>query len=329
MLRLRRISLSLFLLASSSWAQPMHDHGIPEQLGKVSFPISCAPAAQQQFNRGVALLHSFAYADAEQTFRSVALADPRCGMAHWGAAMTYFHPVWSPSLPPSTFPLGQKEMLQATRLGANSDIERQFLHALALLYQDAAGLTPAARTIVYEQAMAAVAQRNRRDVEAQVFYALALLANASPADRTHARQKQAIDILEPLNREYPNHPGIAHYLIHACDSQELAQRGLPAARAYARIAPSSPHALHMPSHIFTRLGLWDDSIHSNLASRQSAHQHGDIMGELHAMDYLAYAYLQTGRDREVAQLVQEVKGYAEAGYEQLRNRLCGHRDSYS
>jgi tetratricopeptide (TPR) repeat protein len=307
MLRLCQVTLSLLFIASLSSAQQMHDHGIPEKLGKVSFPISCAPSVQEEFNRGVALLHSFAYTSAEQTFQGIAKMDPQCGMAHWGVAMTYFHQVWSPSLPPPTFPTGQKEMLEATRLSAKSERERQFIHALGALYQESDGLTTSMRTVAYEQAMAEVARENSRDVESQVFYALALLANASPTDKTHAKQKQAIDLLEPLDREYPNHPGIAHYLIHACDSQELAERGLPAARAYAQIAPSAPHALHMPSHIFTRLGLWNDSIESNLASRQAAHQHGDVMQELHAMDYLVYAYLQTGRDKDVSQVIQDMK----------------------
>ncbi|WP_260735684.1 tetratricopeptide repeat protein [Tunturiibacter lichenicola] len=317
MLRRQRVSLTLlFVLLSiafllfvtpQSSAQEAHDHGAPEKLGTVSFPISCEPAVQEQFNRGVALLHSFAYASAEQTFRGIVQAYPQCGMAHWGVAMTYFHPVWSPSLPPSTFPAGQKEMLEATRLGANSDREREFIHALGVLYQQSDALTPAMRTLAYEQAMAKVAKHNSNDLESQVFYALAILANVSPSDKTHAKQKQAIAILEPLYAEYPNHPGIAHYLIHACDSQELAERGLPAARAYAQIAPSAPHALHMPSHIFTRLGLWDDSIASNLASRQAARQHGDTREELHAMDYLAYAYLQTGHYEEVSQIIQDIK----------------------
>ena len=152
-----------------------------------------------------------------------------------------------------------------------------------------------------------MAAENRTDTEAQVFYALALLANASPTDKTHAKQKQAADLLEPLYREYPQHPGIPHYLIHAYDNAELAARGLPAARAYAKIAPSAPHALHMPSHIFTRLGLWDDSIASNRAARQAAHQQGDTGEELHAMDYLVYAYLQEGRDKEAEAVIQELK----------------------
>ncbi len=297
-------------VASLSSAQEVHDHGIPEQLGKVSFPISCAPAVQEQFNRAVALLHSFAYASAEEAFQVVAKKDPQCGMAHWGVAMTYFHQVWSPSLPPETFPLGQREMLEATRLGAGSDRERQFIHALGLLFQDSPGLKLSQRTLAYEQGMAEVAQQNTKDVESQVFYAVSLLSNASPVDKTHVKQKQAIGVLEPLYRDHPNHPGIAHYLIHACDSQELAQRGLPAARAYAQIAPSAPHALHMPSHIFTRLGLWNDSIQSNLASRKAAHQHGDTMQELHAMDYLVYAYLQTGREEDAIQINREMTAMA-------------------
>src|SRR5258708_21043999 len=155
--------------------------------------------------------------------------------------------------------------------------------------------------------MGGLAAKNRNDVEAQVFYALALLANASPADKTHAKQKQAANLLEPLDRAYPQHPGVPHYLIHACDNAELASKGLPAARVSSQIAPSAPHELHMPSHIFTRLGLWDDSITSNLAAREAAHQQADTGEELHAMDYLVYAYLQSGRDKDAAQVIQQLK----------------------
>jgi hypothetical protein len=158
-----------------------------------------------------------------------------------------------------------------------------------------------------------LAEANPKDVETQVFYALALISNASPLDKTHEKQKQAADILEPLFRKYPDHPGVPHYLIHACDSQELASRGLPAAKDYARIAPSAPHALHMPSHIFTRLGLWDDSIASNLAPKAAAKRQGDLGEELHAMDYLVYAYLQTGRDQDAAQVIQQLKAMQNFG----------------
>ena len=177
--------------------------------------------------------------------------------------------------------------------------------------------------------MSDLASGNSKDVEAQVFYALALLANASPADKTHAKQKQAAELLEPLDREYPQHPGIPHYLIHAYDNAELAPKGLPAARAYAQIAPSAPHALHMPSHIFTRLGLWDDSIASNLAAKEAAHQQGDTGEELHAMDYLVYAYLQSGRDNEAAQVIQQLKNMPELERQRFQDVVRRYGDARS
>jgi tetratricopeptide (TPR) repeat protein len=302
--------LSALLLATvvlSPAQEEMHDHGVPETLGTVSFPVSCAPAMQPQFNRAVALLHSFAYAAAQQAFEAVVAQDPGCAMAHWGEAMTYYHPVWPQPLPASTFAAGQKEVLTAEKLGSKIDRERQFIHALSLIYVDDDDRTYVARAEKYEQAMAALADSNRNDTESQIFYALALLGSASPADKTHARQKKAIELLLPIYQAHPNHPGVAHYLIHACDNQELALRGLPVARAYAKIAPSVPHALHMPSHIFTQLGLWDDSIQSNLASRHAAQVQGNTQAELHDMDYLVYAYLQMGRDAEAKQVVDDLK----------------------
>jgi hypothetical protein len=302
-----RILLTLLLIVPFSIAQETHSHSAPEKLGNVSFPISCAPAVQEQFNRGVALLHSFAYAAAEDAFASVAKRDPRCAMAHWGMAMAYFHQLWEPPISPAAISIAQKEIQRAQEIGTASECERQFINALALVYQDAATVPYRTRVLNYEHAMRELASENKKDTEAQVFYALALLANASPADKTHARQKQAADLLEPLGRSCPEHPGIPHYLIHAYDNAELAPRGLPAARAYSQIAPTAPHALHMPSHIFTRLGLWDDSIVSNLAAREAARQQGDTGEELHAMDYLVYACLQSRRDKEAAQVIQQLK----------------------
>ncbi len=302
-----RILLILLFIFPFSAAQETHSHLAPEKLGKVSFPISCAPAVQEQFDRGVALLHSFAYTAAESAFQGVAELDPRCAMAHWGTAMSYFHQLWEPPILPTTISIAQKEIQRAQQMGAGSERERQFIHALGLIYQDAATVPYHTRALNYERAMSDLASENRKDVEAQVFYALALLANASPADKTHAKQKQAVNLLEPLDRAYPQHPGIPHYLIHACDNAELAPKGLPAAKAYSEIATSAPHALHMPSHIFTRLGLWEDSIASNVAAREAAHQQGDTGEELHAMDYLVYAYLQSGRDKDAAQVIQELK----------------------
>lgn len=297
----------LALIASPALADEAHDHGVPEKLGDVSFPVSCAPSVQASFNRAVALLHSFAYAPAGQAFQAIVQKDPHCAMAYWGLAMVHFHPVWSPPLPQESFGQAQQDMQRAADIGAASEREAGFIHAGGVLFQDTPGLKAGQRTDAYEQAMAKVASDNPTDMESQVFYALALLSNASPADKTHAKQKRAIAILEPLFRAHPDHPGLAHYMIHACDSEELAKQGLPAARVYAKIAPSAPHALHMPSHIFTRLGLWDDSIQSNLASQASAHRQGDAMGELHAMDYLVYAYLQEGRDTDAEHVVDEVK----------------------
>jgi tetratricopeptide (TPR) repeat protein len=307
MLKLCRVSLTLLLIVPLSSAQETHDHGTPEKLGKVSFPTSCAPAVQQQFNRGVALLHSFAYSAAEKTFETIAQQDPHCAMAHWGAAMSYFRQLWEPQILPATTSLGQKHIQLAEKIGARTERERQFIQALALIYRDADTVPYNTRASNYEHAMSALAQSYSSDVEAQVFYALAILANESPTDKTHAKQKQALAILEPLDRAYPDHPGIPHYLIHACDNAELASTGLPAARAYSLIAPSAPHALHMPSHIFTQLGLWDDSIASNLASQAAAHHQGNTREELHAMDYLVYAYLQTGRDQQAYQVLRQLK----------------------
>ncbi len=309
---LGRVFLTLLFFAPFCLvAQEAHEHSAPEMLGEVSFPISCRPAVQQQFDRGVALLHSFAYSAAENAFRGVADQDHGCAMAHWGVAMTYFHQLWDPPISPATISIAQHEIQRAQQIGTSSERERQFINALALIYQDAGTVPYHARVANYEHAMSSLAAKNRRDTEAQVFYALALLANESPTDQTHAKQKQAADLLEPLYGAYPQHPGIPHYLIHAYDNAELAPRGLAAARVYSKIAPSTPHALHMPSHIFTRLGLWQDSIASNLAARDAAHRQGDTGEELHAMDYLVYAYLQAGREAAAFEVVQQLRSMQE------------------
>ena len=299
--------LALALLTGFSAAQEMHDHGTPEQLGQVSFPTSCSPAVQAQFVRGVALLHSFAYADAKAAFESVAQADPHCAMAHWGIAMSYFHQLWDPPIAPANLSPGHQEMQGAQQISGGSERERGFISALAVIYDTDGNVPYATRAQHYTQAMKAVAAANPNNVESQVFYALALLSTAPPSDKMHANQKLAFAVLEPLYAKYPQHPGLAHYLIHASDNAEMASQGLPAAQAYAKIAPSAPHALHMPSHIFTRLGMWDDSIASNIASQEAARRHGDTGEQLHAMDYLVYAYLQSGRETEAAQVIQQLK----------------------
>jgi tetratricopeptide (TPR) repeat protein len=312
-----RIKVSLFsawLIAltltvsfpSLSSAQETHDHGLPETLGEVSFPITCGAAVQLEFDRAVALLHSFAYTPAEKAFREVAERDPKCAMAHWGIAMAKFHQLWEPQIAPDMISVGETEIRKAKELGSPSQRESALINALGRVFEGAPGVPYRTRAFNYERAMSDIAAANQQDVEIQVFYALSLLANASPADKTHAKQKQAVEVLDPLYRAYPKHPGIPHYIIHACDNSELANLGLPAARVYAKIAASAPHALHMPSHIFTRLGLWDDSIASNLAAKDAAHQQGDTGEELHAMDYLVYAYLQKGSDADAAAVLRDL-----------------------
>lgn len=303
--------LALLLFSSLSLTPRVsqtHDHPLPEHLGLVSFPISCGPAAQSEFGRGVALLHSFAYSAAESAFKKVAVEDPGCAMAHWGTAMTYFHQLWDPPITPSTFSLGQREIQRAQQVPGGSDRERRFIRALALFYEQGFDAVPySERVSRYEGAMAELAAAYPHDTESQVFYGLALLAAESPFDKSHAKQKLAARILVPLFRRYPQHPGIAHYVIHACDNQEMALQGLAAARSYSKIAPSAPHALHMPSHIFTRLGMWSDSIASNQAAQAAARSQGDIGEELHAMDYLVYAYLQEGRELEAKRVIGQLE----------------------
>jgi tetratricopeptide (TPR) repeat protein len=306
---MRRLSLLFIFILPGSWlcAKELPHNQAPERLGTVSFSTSCAPTIQKDFARGIALLHSFAYATAQSEFRSVAERDPHCAMAHWGIAMTYFHELWEPPVSEANFPLGQQEIKQAKQIGAPTDRERRYINALASIYQDAS-IPYRTRVLNYERAMGEVAAADRNDIEGQVFYALSLLATALPTDKTHANQKRALEVLQPLYKKYPEHPGIAHYMIHACDNAELASRGLAPARVYSRIAPSVPHALHMPSHIFTRLGLWKDSIDSNLAASAAARKEGDLGEELHAMDYLVYAYLQEKRDDEAEKVIEQLKG---------------------
>ncbi|PYL54182.1 MAG: hypothetical protein DMF29_06795 [Verrucomicrobia bacterium] len=282
-----------------------HDHPVPEKLGTVQFPTSCSGKEQKSFERAVALLHSFAYSAAEKAFSDVIKADPNCAMAHWGVAMTYFHPLWPPPIAEADVVRGQAEIERAAQLGG-SDREREFIAALSLIYaQDSAPHRDHVNR--YTAAMGKLAERNPDDVECQVFYALALIASASPSDTTHTNEKKATALLEPLFRKYPQHPGIPHYLIHAYDNAEMASRGVEAARIYAQIAPSAPHALHMPSHIYTRLGMWQESIASNMAARKAAHEQGDIGEELHAMDYLMYANLQVGRDQDAARVLDDLR----------------------
>jgi tetratricopeptide (TPR) repeat protein len=282
---------------SPAFAQHEHPAGDPTKLGKVNFPVSCDVSVQAQFTSAVAMLHSFWYEKASETFAAVAEKDPTCGMAYWGIAMTYYHPIWQPP-GPADLKAGTAAMEKAKLVGAKAQRERDYIAAVETFYRDSDKLDHATRAQAYERAMEQLQARYPDDHEAAIFHALALLATAPPTDKTYANQKKAGAILEPLFAQEPEHPGIAHYIIHAYDYPPLAQGALDAARRYAKIAPDSPHALHMPSHIFTRLGLWQESIDSNLASAASAKKNNAPGNELHAKDYLIYAYLQGAQDRE-------------------------------
>ncbi len=286
-----------------------------ERLGTVRFVTSCAPAVQPQFDRAVALLHSFHLDAAVGAFTEVAAADPACGMAHWGVAMAWLgNPL---AAPPSARGLkeGSAAVDRAKAAGARTDREREYIAAIEMIYKDADRVDHRTRTLAYERAMEQIAARNPTDREAAVFYALALNITLDPNDKTYANQLKAAGILEKVFAEQPDHPGVAHYLIHSYDFPPIAAKGLPAAKRYAGIAPAAPHALHMPSHIFTRVGSWQESIDTNRASAKAAADTLAASGAqsglrsyegLHASDYMMYGYLQLGRDREARALVEEV-----------------------
>jgi hypothetical protein len=269
-----------------------------EEFGTVDFPTSCKPAVQADFNRSVAILHSFWYERARTEFEKVAASDPACAIAQWGIAMTYWHPLWGPP-DKDALEKGTVAARKAESLNAKSEREREYIAAINAYYHDWQKYNPHERAVAYSQAMEKVYTDYPKDVEADCFYALSLDAAALPSDTTYANQKKAGAILEKVFKAHPNHPGAAHYIIHSYDYPSLAAKALPAARRYASIAPAAAHALHMPSHIFTRLGLWQDSIHSNLASIAAAKRalsRGEegLGDELHAMGFLCYAYLQLG-----------------------------------
>lgn len=291
-----------------------HAHGPADErkLGKVDFPVSCSPAARAKFTRAVALLHSFWYAEAEKAFGEVAASDPECAMAHWGVAMSVFQQIWAPPTP-EEFQRGLAAVEKLRAAPPKTDRERDWAAAITTYFTDADRLNHGARKLAYEKAMERLAARHPQDREASIFYALALIGTAPPNDKTYLNQKKAAAILNRILPEQPEHPGIAHYVIHSFDYPALAELALPAARAYSKIAPDSPHALHMPSHIFTRLSLWKDSIASNLASAEAAKRHvarthpgAASFDQVHALDYLEYAYLQRGQDQKAAEVLREI-----------------------
>ncbi len=299
------------LLVASALAlavPPAHsDHAPQPLLGRVAFQTSCKPAAQMLSERGLAWLHSFEYEEAERAFTQAAVADPGCGIAHWGVAMSNYHPLWAPPTP-AEFVKGTTALAKARAGQKTSKREREYIAALGTFFADS-GLTDyKTRVLAYETAMERLHRDYPADQEAAVLYALSLIAaGLLDDDPKFERETRSAAILNAVVARAPDHPGAAHYLIHGFDYPSLAHLAVPAARRYAKIAPASAHAQHMPSHIFTRLGLWDDAIRSNKAAEAAARSYatarampGSWDERLHAMDYLVYAYLQTGRDREAA-----------------------------
>jgi tetratricopeptide (TPR) repeat protein len=317
---MKRIAFTLAALCALSPVGLAHAHEdhvheamSAEKLGTVNFPISVDAGTQTAFNRAVALLHSFEYGQAERGFRSIADHDPGCAMAFWGIAMCNYHPIWGPTTQ-DDFERGRAAFETAAKVGGKTDREQSYIAAIGAYYKDADRVDASARKVAYEKAMEQHHARFPDDLEGTVFYALSILGTAPTTDKTYATQKRAAALLNSVLPKAPDHPGVAHYLIHSLDYPGLAELALPAARAYAKIAPSAPHAQHMPSHIFTRLGLWDESIRSNLAARQAAR---DVMArtspgstyfeELHAADYLTYAYLQLGKDADAKRMVETLR----------------------
>jgi hypothetical protein len=296
-----------------------------DQIGQVYFPTSCSAEAQVHFNRAVALLHSFWFPEALKAFHTVLETDSSCAMGYWGIAVSLLGNPLAGAPTPQALQEGAAILLEAKPVGVQSEREYAYLSAIALFYKDVESTAQHTRALAYEQAMERLAARYQDDTEAAIFYALALLSTAPPTDKTYANQLKAAAILEKIFAQQPRHPGVAHYLIHSYDHPPIAAKGLAAARSYARIAPGVPHALHMPSHIFTRLGLWQESIVTNRASavaaknalRATSPAGAASSNALHAMDYLLYGHLQLAQDQAAKRIVDEVQAIQTIDAERL------------
>jgi len=299
--------LAGFFTTTTAYAQ--HDnHGqlAADQIGStnVKFETSCAPAVSDDFNRSIALLHSFWFAEAVAGFEKVLASDADCAMAYWGIALSHWGNPFAGLRSPVQLSRGKAAIDQALTTGTPTERESAWIAAAAELFSDDQSATQRARVLAYEQAMDQIAQEYPDDREATIFYALAVNQTALPADKTYSQQLKAASLLEPLFHADPQHPGLAHYIIHAYDHPPLAEKALDAARRYAALAPAIPHALHMPSHTFTRVGLWKESIETNLRSAEAARESSTAGEELHALDYQTYAYLQTAQDEAASKVVE-------------------------
>jgi hypothetical protein len=307
MLRGKLIATILLTLLACSTRGQEHQHSHDEELGTVHFSTSCNEAAQKQFNRAVALLHSFQFSRAIEGFNTVLAADATCGIAYWGIALSEWSNPFAPGAKDkSQLQAGRESVEHGKTVGAKTDRERAYLDAVATLYSDYESTPQQARLLAYRDSMRQLAAKYPEDHEAQIFFALALAASEDPADKTYAGRLEAGAILEKLFAQEPTHPGLAHYIIHTYDVPALAGRSLVAARRYSEIAPDAPHALHMPSHTFTQTGYWQESIDSNIAAAAAARREHQTAEELHSSDYEIYAYLQTAQDVAAGQIVNSV-----------------------
>ena len=291
------------------FAGAVHAHGVTG-LGKVNFANSCSPAVQEKLQDGVAMLHSFYYSATKRTFEEIAQQDPSCAIAAWGyASILMSNPLAGTGASPKDAADAQTVIEKGRSMGAKTQRERDYLEAVGAYYENFSGRSERERQVARAKAYEALAAKYPQDDEAQIFYAVYLAGTQLQSDQTYSAWLKAAGILEQQFKKYPHHPGVAHYLIHSYDAPPIAQKGLDAARRYAEIAPEAPHALHMPSHIFTRVGAWADSAATNLRSRDAALKSKDEDGAAHALDYAAYAYLQLARDDEARRLTNEVVGY--------------------
>jgi tetratricopeptide (TPR) repeat protein len=303
-----------FLLATSVASLVAFGPGTPvkaqddtdQKLGKVHFATSCNDTAQRRFDRAMRYQHSFWYAESKEIYEEALKADPECAIAYWGIALALLNNPHG-AVPTPNLPLGLAAIEQGQAVGAKTERERDYIDALSVMYVDYDKIPHQARVQSYLKKMAALAAKYPDDDEAQIFYAITLNVAASPADKTYANQLKGAAILEPIWQRQPQHPGIAHYLIHLYDYPPIADKGIPAALRYSKIAPNAPHAQHMPSHIFTRVGYWKESIAANLASVQAAMASKESGDQLHGQDYLVYAYLQLGQDAAARQVIDQVE----------------------
>ena len=310
------IAAALFALPVQSGARADADPAATKASGEVNFHTSCGPAVQKSFKEAVWTLHSFWYPEALKGFTAVTEAEPGCAMGYWGIAMSHWYPLWFPPSP-AALKAGAEAVEKAVAAGPKTEREKDYIVAIAAFYRDSDKLDHRTRVVAYEKAMEQVYLRYPEDREAAVFYGLALNASALPTDKTYANQRKAAEILNKVWAEQPNHPGVVHYLIHSDDSPQFAEAGLDAAICYSKIAPDVPHALHMPSHIFTRLGMWQQSIDSNRAAHAAAVAYVQkTLGPesfdtetVHTLDYLEYAYLQTAQDRGAKEVVDELTSF--------------------